>query len=192
MRRDTLAFGLAGIVFGFALGYMGANWGLVPRPAVAARAPAGGAAAATRALDPNELRALESLAAREPRNAPVRVELGNLLMDHERWEEAIRWYREALAVGPPQPDVLTDLGACLVHSGRPAEGLVEFDRALAMDAGHKNAAYNKGVALMQMGRAAEAATVWRELMRRYPEDPRLQDLRRRIDQPGTPPGTGRR
>ena len=32
----------------------------------------------------------------------VRVELGNLYMDAERWDEAVRWYREALAL-PRQP-----------------------------------------------------------------------------------------
>ncbi len=40
MRRDTLVFALAGIVFGFVVGYMAASWDVIPRP-VAGGAPAG-------------------------------------------------------------------------------------------------------------------------------------------------------
>ena len=192
MRRDTLVLTVAGIVFGFALGYMGANWGLVPRPPAVAGATGPASDPTPRpGLDPNEVRALEMLAAREPGNLEARIELGNLLMDHERWEEAIRWYREALALKPSQPDVLTDLGACLVHSGRPAEGLAEFDRALAIDGNHRNARFNRGVALMNMGRPAEAATVWEELLRRSPDDAQLQGLRARIAEARAAAGQGR-
>jgi len=39
-------------------------------------------------LDPNETRALESLAQRDKANASVRVELGNLYMDHGQFDDA--------------------------------------------------------------------------------------------------------
>ncbi len=184
MRRDTLVFSIAGIIFGLVVGYMAASWDVVPRPAAiggkaAAPAPA---TPATKSPNPDEVAALESLAARQPGDASVRVELGNLHMDAERWDEAIRWYREALAVNPALVETATDLGACLVSSGRPAEGLAEFERVLAVDAGHRNALYNKGIALLQMGRGAEAAAVWEELLKRHPADPQLQGLRSRIEQ----------
>jgi cytochrome c-type biogenesis protein CcmH len=163
---------------------MAASWDVVPRPAVIGRPAAATAPAilATKSPNPDEVAALESLAARQPGDASVRVELGNLHMDAERWDEAIRWYREALAVNPALVETATDLGACLVSSGRPAEGLVEFERVLAVDAGHRNALYNKGIALLQMGRGAEAAAVWEELLKRHPADPQLQGLRGRIEQ----------
>jgi cytochrome c-type biogenesis protein CcmH/NrfG len=191
MRRDTLVFALAGIVFGFVVGYMAASWDVVPRPvpgaaptgAPATGAPAAGAAATpTPRLNPDEVKALESLAARQPGDASPRVELGNLYMDAGRWEEAIRWYREALALHPALPDTVTDLGACLVSAGRPAEGLAEFEKVLAADPGHRNALYNKGVALQQMGRGKEAAAAWEELLKRYPDDPQIQSLRGRVEQ----------
>jgi cytochrome c-type biogenesis protein CcmH/NrfG len=186
MRRDTLAFTVAGIVFGFVLGYMSASWGSMPppvQPAPAASASAGAtpAAATPTSLDPNEVQSLESLAARSPGDAGARIELGNMFMDHQRWDEAIRWYREALAIRPDQPDVVTDLGACLVSSGRPAEGLVEFEKTLKLDPSYRNALYNKGVALKQMGRPAEAAAVFEDLMKRHPDDPQMQSLRAEVD-----------
>jgi tetratricopeptide (TPR) repeat protein len=186
MKRETLVYSVAGIVFGLVVGYMAASFNVVPRPAAIgvqeAVAPAPATPAAAKKLNPDEVAALESLAGRQPKDASVRVELGNLYMDAERWEEAIRWYREALAVDPALVETTTDLGACLVSSGRPGEGLVEFERVLAADPGSRSALYNKGLALLQMGRSGEAAAAWEELLKRHPADPQLSGLRGRIDQ----------
>ena len=193
MRRDTLVFTVAGTLFGFVVGYMAASWDVVPRPVVAspaAPAPAAPPTAGAVRLNPDEARAMESLAARQPGDAAVRVELGNLYMDAERWEEAVRWYREALALRPGLPDVQTDLGACLVSAGRPAEGLAEFEAVLEGDPAHRNALYNKGIALLQMGRPSEAAAAWEDLLARHPDDPQIQGLRARIEQVRTTAGSG--
>ena len=90
-------------------------------PGPAAAAPTGAVPApSSPALDPNEARALEALAERDPNDVAVRVELGNLYMDHEQWENAIRWYRQALALEPGLTNILNELGACLVYADRPA------------------------------------------------------------------------
>jgi tetratricopeptide (TPR) repeat protein len=185
MRRETFVFSAAGVLFGLVVGYMAASWDAVPRPAAVATtaaAPARAAASAKPAENPDEVKALEALAARQPNDAAVRVELGNLHMDAQRWDEAIRWYREALTLDPNRPEVGTDLGACLVSSGNPEQALAEFDKVLLAKPDYKNALYNKGIALMQLGRPAEAAAVWEDLLKRYPDDRQVQDLRARIDQ----------
>jgi len=187
MRRDTLVFTVAGTLFGLVVGYMAASWDVVPRPAAVVAAPGARAGAPAGAppsarLNPDEVKALEALAARQPGDAAVRVELGNLHMDAERWDEAVRWYREALAVNPGLVDTITDLGASLVSAGRPQEALPEFERVLQADPGHRNALYNKGIALLQMGRAADAAAACEELLKRHPDDPQIQGLRGRIEQ----------
>jgi cytochrome c-type biogenesis protein CcmH/NrfG len=101
-------------------------------------------------------------------------------MDHEQFDAAARWYGEALALDPQNPDVRVDMGACLVSLGKPAEAIAAFELVLKSQPGHKKALFNKGVALMQSGRAAEAAAIWEELLKRYPDDPQLQALRDRI------------
>jgi tetratricopeptide (TPR) repeat protein len=181
--RDTSAFMLAGTVFGLVVGYMGAQWGVLPSPAPAAAAAGRSVptAAASLRIDPNEVAALESLAGRKPQDVAARVELGNLYMDAARRDEAIRWYREALAVDASLADVATDLGVCLLSSGRPEEALTQLQQALAQDPAHRLALYNRVVALLQLGRAKEAAEAWQELKRRHPDDPRLERLRSRID-----------
>lgn len=200
MKREPMVFAVAGMVFGFVLGYMAANWDTAPpeaRPVAAASSEPGGfgsasgvTAGAARpgpgpstvpAIDPNEVKALESLAARDKGNAQVRIELGNLYMDHQRYDEAARWYREALVVNPSQPDVIVDLGACLVNGGKAKEGLAEFEKALAQSPNHKKALFNKGIALMESGRPMDAVAVWEDLLKRFPDDPQLQGLRGQID-----------
>ena len=182
MRRDTLVFTLAGILFGFAAGYMGAEWGLVPRPAgVVADEPEREAPPAAAAPDPNEVSALESLARRDPKDAGVRVELANLYRDHGRWDDAIRWYEEALASSPDLQDARNDLGFCLINAGRPADALPEFEKVLASDGKDRNALYNKGFALSLLGRTRAAVAAWEEVLRLHPGDPQLQGLRARID-----------
>jgi cytochrome c-type biogenesis protein CcmH/NrfG len=199
MKREPAVFAVLGIVFGFVLGYMVASWDATRAVPVAAAgsgpsapvaglpAPPGGAAPRGSApespapIDPNERKALESLAARDPQSVSARVQLGNLFMDHARFDEAARWYREALQLSPDQPDVIVDLGACLVNGGKAAEGLLEFEKALKKDPTHKKALFNKGIALMATGQTREAVAVWEGLLKRYPDDPQLQDLRQQID-----------
>jgi tetratricopeptide (TPR) repeat protein len=184
MRRDTLVFTVAGTLFGLVVGYMAASWDVVPRPAAVVAAPVAsgpGPAPAPR-LNPDEVKAMESLAARQPGDAAVRVELGNLYMDAELWDEAVRWYREALAINPGLVGTITDLGASLVSAGKPEEALAAFEKVLQADPGHRNALYNKGIALLQMGRAKDAAAAWEDLLKHHPDDPQLQGLRGRIEQ----------
>jgi tetratricopeptide (TPR) repeat protein len=195
MQREPLVYAAAGMIFGFVLGYMVAN---ADAPGVARVAPTTTAStpafippttadeaphpAASRApLDPNEAQALQSLAARDKTNASVRIELGNLYMDHGQWADAGRWYGEAVALRP-EPDTIVDLGACLVNGGKPTEGLEQFERALKLAPGHKKASFNKGVALMELGRPKEAVAVWDDLLKRFPDDPQLQTLKRQIEQ----------
>ena len=199
MQREPMVFFVAGMVFGCVLGYMLANLGSgdAPRP-VSAATPAGGRSGGTGSgaaalsedghthtaapLDPNEVKALESLAARDKSNAQVRIELATLLMEHERYEDAARWWREVLALRPGEPDVLVDLGACLVNTGKAAEGLAQFEAALKKDPNHKKALFNKGVALMESGKPREAVAVWEDLLKRFPNDPQLAGLRNQIEQ----------
>jgi tetratricopeptide (TPR) repeat protein len=201
MKREPMVFAVAGMIFGFVLGYMAAGLGdapssdVRPRPVADASArPAPEAAAAAAGstpsaghdqppgpADPDEVRTLENLAAREKQNVQVRIELGNLLMDHAQYEDASRWYREALALKPADNDVRVDLGATLLNLGRGPDALAEFDQALKTDPGHKKALFNKGLALMQSGRPKDAVAIWDNLLKRYPGDPQLQGLKDQVE-----------
>jgi Flp pilus assembly protein TadD len=195
MKREPMVFAVAGMIFGFVLGYMAAGLGHPPtaesRPRVPAEAAAGSASGARAApADADEVRTLESLAARDKQNVQARVELGHLLMEHAQYEAAARWYREALGLKPADNDVRVDLGASLLNLGRAPDALAEFDQALKNDPGHKRALYNKGLALVQTGRGAEAAVVWDGLLKRYPGDPQLQGLKDQVERLRASRGSG--
>jgi tetratricopeptide (TPR) repeat protein len=200
MKREPMVFAVAGMIFGFVLGYMAAGLGDQPssdprpRPVAAASArtapnPAAAPGAAADdghdhpvgPADPDEVRTLENLATRDKQNVQVRIELGNLHMDHAQYDEAARWYREALALKPADNDVRVDLGASLLNLGRGPDALAEFDQALKNDPGHKKALFNKGLALMQSGRPKDAVAIWDDLLKRYPGDPQLQGLKDQVE-----------
>jgi tetratricopeptide (TPR) repeat protein len=202
MQREPMVFAVAGMIFGFVLGYMAAGFGDPPsspgrpRPMADASARPGPDAATAAAAgaapdsdperpvgpaDPDEVRTLENLAAREKQNVQVRIELGNLFMDHAQYDLASKWYREALALKPADNDVRVDLGASLLNQGRGPEAVAEFDQALKTDPGHKKALFNKGLALMQSGRPKEAVAIWDDLLKRYPADPQLQGLKDQVE-----------
>jgi len=191
-QREPMVFAVAGMIFGFVLGYMVANaGGNAPRPASTVSAAPGPAkpgaptaapaAKIPSALDPSEVRALTALTDKEKDNVTVRVELGNLHMDHDRCDDAVRWYKDALTLAPKNADVRVDMGACLVRLGRYDEALGEFDKALEIDPKHKKAVFNRGVALAESGRPKEAIAVWEALLKENPDDPQLQTLREHID-----------
>lgn len=102
MKSDAIAFGVAGVVFGLIAGWIIGNQQAAIRPsapaptqATAASAPAASGSTTTRAavLDDAQVKALTSVAEREPTNAKPRVELANLYFDAERYDDAIKWYR---------------------------------------------------------------------------------------------------
>ena len=124
----------------------------------------------------NEVRALESLATRDKTNVEVRVQLANLLLDSQRYDEAARWYREVLALKPGDVDALADLGVCLLNAGKLDEALEKLDAALKVNPGHKSALFNKGLVLRQGGRNREAVAVWDDLLKRYPKDRQIEEM----------------
>src|SRR5450755_649247 len=103
MKSDSLAFGIAGVMFGLIAGWIIGSQQVVVRPPSAAPAAqtasstAAGASGTTRAtvLDENQVTALKSVAERERSNPTPRTDLGNLYFDAERYEDAIKWYGEA-------------------------------------------------------------------------------------------------
>src|SRR4051812_4475338 len=123
MKPESLVFALAGIAFGLIAGWViGTEQTSARRPAAVVQAqeaaPAstatGSADAAPRAavLDQSQVTALTAIAERDPSSVKPRVQLANLYFDAERYDDAIKWYTDALKVGPDDVNVSTDLGVC--------------------------------------------------------------------------------
>src|SRR5262245_5467793 len=101
MKSESIAFGIAGILFGLVAGWIIGSQQTAVRstsqapPQTAAAAPTGSTSARAAVIDQAQVNALTAVANREPQNPKPRVELGNLYFDGERYDEAIKWYTEA-------------------------------------------------------------------------------------------------
>lgn len=182
MKSDAIAFGVAGIIFGLIAGWIiGTQQAAVRQPTPAAQAaPTAGAAA--RVLDQAQVKAFTSVAEREPSNAVPRVQLGNLYFDAERYDEAIKWYSDALRLTPNDVDVSTDLGVSYYYTNQPDRALEQFARSLKIDQRHAKTLLNVGVVKAFGKQDLEGAQqAWEQIIKFAPESPEGQAARRALD-----------
>lgn len=203
MKRESIAFAVAGMFFGLLAGWLIASQLAASKPAVpAAAAPAADAAPAqqTRQAPPPpdaaEIARYEAQAEREPQNVEPRVRLGNLYFDAERYGEAARWYEAALAVDPRDPDVSTDLGVSYYYLNQPDRALQQFERSLAIDPRHTKTMLNVGIVRAFGKQDLEGATkAWEQVVALAPASPEGQAARRALEavkaaHPDVPGGAG--
>lgn len=172
MNRDAVILGLAGTVFGVLVGWIiGTQQGAPAATAVpaaqtaAAAAPAAQAPAAPPPLDAARVAALERQATSEPANAAVRVDLGNLYFDAERFDDAIRWYEAATKLDPKNVSASTDLAVAYYYTQQVDRALAQLDRSLALDPKHLKSLLNQGI-IRAFGKKdlAGAAESWKQVV----------------------------
>jgi tetratricopeptide (TPR) repeat protein len=144
--------GVAGVLFGVIVGWiLGSQQGTPPisnAPAAAASQPAQSQASAQPAatpLDEARAAALTSTAQRDPNDAATRVQLANMYFDAERYQEAVEWYEQALAIDPKDVDASTDLGIAYYYMNQPDRALAQFDKSLAINPRHAKTLLNVGI-----------------------------------------------
>ena len=116
-----------------------------------------------------KLEAVQEKIKASPKSIPLYVEAGNLLMDHEQYDQALAYYQQALEIGGPQPDLLTDMGVCYRRMGNPGKAVEAFRQARKLDPRHENSALNLGIVLFHdLGQKEEALAAWREYLELNP------------------------
>ena len=185
MKSESIAFGLAGIVFGLIAGWIiGTQQTPSRQPAAQATTASSPAQANTRAavVDEAKVTALKSVAEREPANAKPRSDLGNLYFDAERYDDAITWYEAALKLSPRDVDLSTDLGVCYYYTNQPDKALVQFDKSLAIAPRHAKTLLNLGI-VRAFGKQdlAGATKAWEQVMAIDPNSPEGQAAKRALD-----------
>ncbi|MEO5820716.1 MAG: tetratricopeptide repeat protein [Vicinamibacteraceae bacterium] len=212
MTKESVALGVAGVLFGFLTGWIiGAQQGrpaptplAAGAPAAAAGAPTGGAPAGqapaeTPKLDQGKIDALRKTAADNPRDAKVRAEIGNAYFDAERYPEAITWYEAALGLDEKNVDVSTDLGVSYYYANQADRALAQFERSLQLSPKHTKTMLNIGV-VRAFGKQdlSGAASIWQQVVDIAPESREGQAAKRMIeavrsahpDAPAGAPGAG--
>ncbi len=193
MKPESIVFGVAGAFFGLLVGWIIGTQQAGPLRAVAAPVsaaqPAANAAAAQapaeqapRALDEAQAQVLRASAEKSPSDAAVRVQLGNLYFDAERYSEAVTWYEAALKINPRSADVSTDLGVAFYYMNQPDRALQQFAESLKADPKHAKTLLNQGIVLafgkQDLKGAAES---WDRLIKVAPTSPEADVARKALE-----------
>jgi tetratricopeptide (TPR) repeat protein len=187
MKSESIAFGVAGVIFGLIAGWViGAQQATTRAPAAAAAqaaAPAGNSPGTRAAvLDETQAQALKSVAEREPSNPAPRSQLGNLYFDAEQYDDAIKWYSEAVRLAPQDPNLSTDLGVSYYYTNQPDKALEQFAHSLQLDPKHTKTLLNIGIVKAFGKQDLEgAAQVWQQVLQIAPDSPEGQAARRALD-----------
>jgi tetratricopeptide (TPR) repeat protein len=188
MKSDAIAYGMAGVLFGLIAGWIIGSQQASTRTAAAPQAQSdaapAGQTASTRAavLDQAQVRALTSVAEREPSNPKPRIDLANLYFDAEKYDDAIKWYGDALKLNPNDVNVSTDLGVCYYYTNQPDKALEQFDRSLKLDANHTKTLLNVGIVKAFGKQDLPGATeAWRQVLKIAPDSSEGQAAKRALD-----------
>jgi tetratricopeptide (TPR) repeat protein len=193
MKSDAIAFGIAGVLFGLIAGWIigsqqaalrpGAAPAAAVAPSDAAAAPgAGGTTTRAAVLDQAQVNALTSVAQREPSSVKPRIDLANLYFDAEKYDDAIKWYEEALKLNPKDANVSTDLGVCYYYTNQPDKALAQFDQSLKLDPKHTKTLLNVGI-VKAFGKQdlAGAMDAWKQVLAIAPDSPEGQAAKKALD-----------
>jgi tetratricopeptide (TPR) repeat protein len=186
MKRESLAFALSGMFFGLLVGWIiGAQQG-ERAPADPAATPAAAAAPAptgpVRTVDPARAARLEQQAQAEPANAAVRVELGNLYFDAERFDQAIPWYEAAVKIAPNDVNASTDLAVAYHYVNQTDRALAQLEKSLAIDPRHVKTLFNQGI-VRAFGKNdfAGAAESWQRVVELAPDSEEGRKAKQGLD-----------
>jgi len=190
MRTESTVFAIAGTLFGLIVGWI-IGTQQVPARVVSGVAPAAQmtqasqatAPAATRpALDESEAGPLRSIAERDPKNVQSRVRLGDMYFDAGRYQEATKWYEEALALSPKNVNVSTDLAICFYYTEQADRAITQMSVSLSIDPKHTKTWLNLGV-VKAFGKQdlAGAAAAWDEVIKLAPGSEEAQSAQRALD-----------
>ncbi|OLC56154.1 MAG: hypothetical protein AUH92_00725 [Acidobacteria bacterium 13_1_40CM_4_69_4] len=110
----------------------------------------------------------------EPNNPALLNELGDILMQYGRPQQAVVQYEKTLKAQPDLAIAWNNLGVALTASGQPMEGESAYRRAIRLNPAYALAYYNLGANYDQRGDYDDAINYYQ---RAIELDPGLLDVR---------------
>jgi tetratricopeptide (TPR) repeat protein len=101
--------------------------------------------------------------------ALARQYLGRLFARHDRPDDAIAMFQDAIRLGPTAPEFHSDLASVYVRQGRIGDAAAEFREAVRLAPDSPEAHRNLAVALAQLGHNDEAIKELQEVLRLKPD-----------------------
>jgi len=105
-----------------------------------------------------------------PDNLVIQYNLGHVLGEQRRYEEARIHFAEALRIKPDFFDALINMGMTLTEQGHPAEAVTFFERALRVGPNSSKAHTQLALALVQQDKKSEALAEFRKALELAPKD----------------------
>lgn len=133
-----------------------------------------------------DLEALKKAVEAAPQNAAMVTNLANKYYDAGRYEDAIRYYQQALTLDPKNVSIITDLGTSHFYSGRPDEAIGYYNRSLQIDPRHVQSLHNLVVVNLQGKKDAAAARAALDRLKSVdPGNTSIANLEAMISHPGS-------
>ena len=155
----------------------GGAWGKAPAPidlaALQARFASRGLGATAREI------AIGNTEVREQTRAVMLHDFGRRAGDQGRWDDAIRYFRQALEEDPTYAEAWGDLGVALARSGKPRQAMDAYGQALLRDPDLVPVRLNLGLAHVALGNRSAAEEHLRYLRRG--EHPEAEQLAKAIE-----------
>jgi len=190
MKPDSIAFALAGVVFGLLAGWViGAQYATTRAvPLTVASAPAAPATAqpaqppAPPPLNETDVEKYRALAEAEPSSVAPRVALANLYFDAERYADAVKWYEEVMKLDARNADISTDLGVSYYYLNQPDRALRQFEHSLSVNPKHTKTMLNLGIVRAFGKQDLEGASkAWQQVVDIAPASPEGKAAKRALD-----------
>jgi tetratricopeptide (TPR) repeat protein len=123
--------------------------------------------------------------AAEPGNTRYWGNIGTALYNLHRYDEATRYFEEALRRGSDRVEAHYNLGLCYMRTQRYSEALHEFQIAIELGGEQPKYLNNLGMALLATGDSEKARATWLYVRKQWPDfEPTARALDTYFGQPG--------
>ncbi len=195
LSSRNIHFAILGIILGATSGYVFAFY-QIDKKIPASAPPIAGSGAAGTAGAPGHpdvsndqvLAMFKTELEKDPTNVELLSRYGDFLSDIERFQDAIDVYKKVLAIDPKNLNVQTYMGTALWNIGKRDEAVAAYQKSLKQDPNHLATLYYMALVDLDMNHDVAAASEKLAKMQKIdPQQPALQELRKRIDEARKPP-----
>ncbi|MCK4559155.1 MAG: tetratricopeptide repeat protein [Calditrichia bacterium] len=106
---------------------------------------------------------------KDPESIQLNIEIGNLLFDSGKFDEAILYYQKSLVKDSLNIALQIDLAVCYFNLRKIDRAIVEMKKALIIDPNHPKGLFNIGVIYYTLGEFETAREYWGQLISDDPE-----------------------
>ena len=198
---QAYVFAIICLVIGVAAGYFVRGSGSTATPAIATT-QASGSAMGSGQITPEQLKHMADTQVapilqqikNSPNDPTLLAQAGNVYYDAQLYQEAIEYYKKALALDPKSASIRTDMATAIWYLGDADTAITELNMALLAEPNKAQTLFNLGMIKWRGKMDVKGAVAdWEKLLKTspdYPERQHVEELLAQVKQHSTiAPGT---